>query len=347
MSPIHTCLPRLRVARRILSAALLAACALTASAASASSGTPPRPPAGNALLFSTEAFGAQIYQCQNNATWALRSPDAIVLDAFARQQVVRHYGAIDRPGVFAGPGPIWQSEIDGSAVRGRVVSSIPNPGSIPLLLLDIAEYQGSGLLRDVTYIVRDNTWGGLSPTGSCTPGQTRRIPYTSNYRFYAPTSVVLRGIPASLIPVNQSFRFKFDARGSQIYECAAPTSNPNVFTWRFLAPQASLYETVGGRLIGFHYGGILVGRTSGPWWEVGGGAVRGSVTSQVANSGTIPSLLLNIVERDGSNTTFNGSNSIVRYNLTGGLIPTRACARGEQLAVPYTTTYAFFGTALE
>lgn len=348
MSGIPPLSPLRRMPRRALSAALLASCALGASATAFASGvTPPRPPAGNDLLFSTEAYGSQIYQCQNNGTWAFRSPEAILLDPFARQQVLRHYGAIDRPGVFAGPGPIWQSELDGSAIRGRVVTSVPNPGSIPLLLLDIAEYQGTGLLRNVTYIVRDDTAFGVSPTGSCTPGTLRRVGYTATYRFYAPTAVVLRGIPAALVPANQSFRFKLDARGSQIYECAAPTANPNIFTWRFLAPDATLHETIGGRLIGFHYGGILAGRTPGPWWDIGGGAVRGAVAAQVANSGTIPSLLLNIVERSGSKTTFVGSQSIVRYNLTGGLMPTRACTRGEQLDVPYTATYAFFGAVAE
>jgi len=342
-------LARRSTARAALACATLAACAFAATSAQASNVTPPRPPAGHELVLNTTGIGSQIYECQTNGTWALRSPRALLTDEFAGR-VIDHYGAIDRPGTFAGPGPIWQSRFDGSAVRGRVIASVPNPGSIPLLLLDIAEYQGSGMMRDVSYIVRDNTFGGVAPTGSCTAGTRQEVRYAASYRFYAPAAIALRGIPAALIPQNQSLRFTTLADGFQIYECTAPTATPNVFTWRFQAPSATLDSTLPNRApVGLHYGGILVGRNAGPWWELGrnGATVRGAVASQVANAGTIPSLLLNIVERDGSHPILDGSSTIVRYNLTGGVIPTTACQQGQVANVPYTATYAFFGAAVE
>ena len=327
------------------------ACAFGAGSAYASDVPPPQPPAGHELILDTQAYGTQIYECQANRTWALRAPNASLVEEFSGQ-IISHYGAIDRPGVFAGPGPIWQSRIDGSAVRGRVIGSVPNPGSIPLLLLEIAEYQGSGMMRDVSYIVRDNTVGGVAPTGTCTVGTRRPVYYEANYRFYAPAAVALRGIPSALIPANQRLRFKTQAYGVQIYECTAPTATANVFTWRFQAPYATLGNNVPDRApVGVHYGGILNDRTPGPWWELftgdGETAVRAAVAAQVANSGTIPSLLLNIVERAGSDPILDGSSTIVRYNLTGGLMPTTPCRLGQEANVPYTATYAFFGAAVQ
>jgi hypothetical protein len=73
----------------------------------------------------------------------------------------------------------------------------------------------------------------------------------------------------------------------------------------------------------------------------------GAVVSQVANPGTTPSLLLNIVERDGGSRILDGSSSIVRDRLTGGLIPTNACLFGQRANQRFTATYAFFGAAVE
>jgi hypothetical protein len=155
--------------------------------ASASASAPPVPsqlevPPGNALLFSKHAKGAQIYECKNGQ-WAFRAPKAVLLDSEERRLAGIHYGGIDR-GLT--PGPWWESLDDGSRIRaGNPISApSPNPNSIPLLRLEVLERYGTGEFSAVSYIQRLNTVGGISPTGPCTTGALRPVPYTADYYFY-------------------------------------------------------------------------------------------------------------------------------------------------------------------
>jgi hypothetical protein len=259
--------------------------------------------------------------------------------------VAQHYGAIDRPGVFSGPGPIWESTFDRSAIRGRVIQSIDVRNTIPTLVLEVVEHVGAGQFSDISHIVRDKTTGGLAPTGACRPGELREVPYTARYCFYAPKAVVFQGIPDRLLPQGELL-LRLNAKGSQIYECRPSAADPNRLEWALFSPNAMLTEPLSGLYIGDHFGGVLfpaLKLSNGPWWVVAGSFVRGSLVDQVENPGTIPSFLLNIVERKG-NGVFDGAPSIVRYNLTGGLQPTTQCRIERQRSVvPYTATYAFFG----
>jgi hypothetical protein len=135
------------------------------------------------LLFSSHARGVQVYECQQNGEWAFHAPRAELFDPQSYQRTGIHYGGIDR-GLT--PGPWWESVQDGRRIRGAVVDRAPspNPDSIPLLLLQVMEQQGTGVFSGVSSIQRLNTVGGVSPTGPCAPGAQRWVDYTADYYFY-------------------------------------------------------------------------------------------------------------------------------------------------------------------
>jgi hypothetical protein len=156
--------------------------------ASARTGAPPTVPAsievppGNVLLFTRHAKGVQTYECQNGV-WAFRAPKALLFNPHSHRPTGIHYGGIDR-GLT--PGPWWESLRDGSRIRaGNAVSApSPNANSIPLLRLEVLERQGTGVFNQVSYIQRLNTVGGVGPTGACSAGAQRWVPYTADYYFY-------------------------------------------------------------------------------------------------------------------------------------------------------------------
>jgi len=155
----------------------------------ASAGEPPTVPEaiavppGSVLLFSRQARGVQIYECQNGQ-WAFHAPRALLFDAQSYQPTAIHYGGIDR-GLT--PGPWWESLDDSSRIRGGKAVSAPSPNanSIPQLRLEVLERQGTGVFSPISYIQRLNTAGGVGPTGACEPGAQRWVPYTADYYFYA------------------------------------------------------------------------------------------------------------------------------------------------------------------
>ena len=155
----------------------------------ASTGAPPivpeaiAVPPGSVLLFHSHAKGVQTYECQNGQ-WAFRAPRALLFNPPSHRPTAIHYGGIDR-GLT--PGPWWESLRDGSRIRaGNAVSApSPNANSIPLLRLEVLERQGSGIFSPVSYIQRLNTLGGVGPTGVCSAGARRWVPYTADYFFYA------------------------------------------------------------------------------------------------------------------------------------------------------------------
>lgn len=141
-------------------------------------------PAGNQVTLSAAAKGVQIYECAPDASgvpaWTLHAPRAALLDD-AGNQVAVHFGGVDK-GLPAGP--YWQAN-DGSRVHGANPVSVPNPGSIPLLRLQVADTSGAGIFSKVTFIQRLDTTGGVSPAGACRQGDTQEVPYTAKYYFYA------------------------------------------------------------------------------------------------------------------------------------------------------------------
>ena len=158
------------------------------SSVSASAAMPPNVPEaiavppGYVLLFWSHATGVQTYECRNDQ-WVFRAPRAVLFDPQYDHLTAIHYGGIDR-GLT--PGPWWESVDDGSRVRGGNAVSAPSPNanSIPLLRLEVMERQGTGMFSQVSYIQRLNTMGGVGPTGVCSPGAQRWVPYTADYYFY-------------------------------------------------------------------------------------------------------------------------------------------------------------------
>jgi hypothetical protein len=131
-------------------------------------------PEGNKVAFRAYASGVQVYWW-NGTNWGFVVPLA---DLFAspnfQGKVGRHYG-----------GPTWRSN-SGSLVIGRKLASCAvDSGSIPWLLLVAEETDGDGIFRDVTYVQRVKTVGGLVPAmpGSY-DGQEVSVPYTAEYYFY-------------------------------------------------------------------------------------------------------------------------------------------------------------------
>jgi hypothetical protein len=139
-------------------------------------------PAGSVLLFRRHATGVQTYECQNGQ-WAFRAPRALLFNPHQYRPSGIHYGGIDR-GLTAGPW--WESLHDGSRIRAGNPLSAPSPNanSIPLLRLQVLERHGSGVFSRVSYIQRLNTVGGVGPTGACSAGAQRWVPYTADYYFY-------------------------------------------------------------------------------------------------------------------------------------------------------------------
>lgn len=122
------------------------------------------------------AKGTQTYTCSSTSSWSAAStPEANLVRLPFGGDTIHHYG-----------GPRWAAE-DGSILRGEVPGrvSVPKTGTIPWLLLNIAEYEGTpGALSPVTNISRILTSGGLAPVGACSPGATSASPYKAVYVFW-------------------------------------------------------------------------------------------------------------------------------------------------------------------
>jgi len=136
------------------------------------------PEAGHKVDFHVYAKGVQVYQW--NATtnfWDFVEPRAAL---FAEESFHGEIGTHFR-------GPNWQSKggsrVKAAAVPGKLCT--PDPSAIAWLLLQATENSAAGLFRDVTFVQRVNTTGGLRPTvPGTTPGEIREVEYTAEYYFY-------------------------------------------------------------------------------------------------------------------------------------------------------------------
>ena len=106
--------------------------------------------------------------------WVLAGPDAILYDS-NKMAVGKYYG-----------GPTWEAN-DGSKVTGKQLAVSPNPGSIPLQLVQANPSMGKGAMSDITYIQRLNTVGGAAPTTPCGAANVNAkqiVKYQADYVFY-------------------------------------------------------------------------------------------------------------------------------------------------------------------
>lgn len=162
----------------------VAALTLTACSTNMMMKTPEAPaavtvPAGNKVVMKTVGIGDLTYQCRAKASmdgfeWVFAGPDAILYD-HNKNAVGKYYG-----------GPTWEAN-DGSKVTGKQLAISPNPGAIPLQLVQANPSMGKGAMTDITYIQRLNTVGGTAPTTACGAGNVgakQLVKYQADYVFY-------------------------------------------------------------------------------------------------------------------------------------------------------------------
>jgi Protein of unknown function (DUF3455) len=159
--------------------AALALLLLSGSLVSAPAAETPLPDAiaaaGETIVLTVHAEGAQIYECKAGAdgklAWAFREPIATLLAD--GKTVGRHYA-----------GPNWEHS-DGSAVVGKATGNAPGATSndIPWLKLEVTSRRGSGILAGVTTVQRINTKGGKLDGACDNAGTFRSAPYSADYVF--------------------------------------------------------------------------------------------------------------------------------------------------------------------
>jgi len=130
-------------------------------------------------------------------------------------------------------------------------------------------------------------------------------------------------------PEGNRVTFHAYAEGVQVYRW-------NGTGWIFVGPEAVLYASEEGGVIGIHYGG--------PTWESNSGSyVVGAVIDRAFPSTTaIPWLLLGAIDSDGPGI-FDGITFIQRVNTVGGLAPAAdGDYPGQIVRVPYLAEYYFY-----
>ena len=139
-----------------------------------------RVPDGQTVLFTARGVGVQIYVSKPSATvagafeWSFKAPEAVLLDS-DDQKVGKHYA-----------GPTWEAN-DGSRAVGKKLTSMdsPKPGAIPWLLIKADPAAQSGIMAEVTYIMRVDTSGGAPPTRpSHGLKDQARVKYRATYLFF-------------------------------------------------------------------------------------------------------------------------------------------------------------------
>ena len=137
-------------------------------------------PTGQKAAMTWTGTGLLTYECRPKADnammfeWAFAGPEAKLADAKSMAAMGRYYA-----------GPTWEAN-DGSKITGKQVAVAPAAaGNIPFQL--VKAEGGSGAMRDVTYIQRVNTKGGVAPTMTCdaaSRGTKTTVPYSADYVFY-------------------------------------------------------------------------------------------------------------------------------------------------------------------
>ena len=137
-------------------------------------------PAGQKPAMTWTGTGLLTYECRAKADnaamfeWAFAGPDAKLADAKSMTPMGKYYG-----------GPTWETN-DGAKVTGKQVAMAPSSsGNIPFQL--VKAEGGTGALKDVTYIQRVNTKGGVAPMTPCdasSKGAKTTVPYSADYVFY-------------------------------------------------------------------------------------------------------------------------------------------------------------------
>ena len=141
---------------------------------------PVQPPSGQKAAMTWTGTGELTYECRAKADnmsmfeWGFVGPDAKLADAKSKAAMGKYYA-----------GPTWEAA-DGGKITGKQVAVAPaSAGNIPFQL--VKTEPGSGSLKDVTYIQRVNTKGGVAPADPCNAsvkGLKKTVPYSADYVFY-------------------------------------------------------------------------------------------------------------------------------------------------------------------
>jgi hypothetical protein len=132
--------------------------------------------ADRATVLEAHAEGAQVYQCQPDASgrtaWPFRAPIATLIGDDGKT-IGRHFA-----------GPSWELN-DGGGVKGKQLASAPGagPGDISQLKLTVTEHRGAGALAGASLILRLNTHGGALSGACAVAGELRAEPYSADYVF--------------------------------------------------------------------------------------------------------------------------------------------------------------------
>ena len=128
------------------------------------------------------ATGVQKYTCQANGTWLFTDPEATLYATNSSGNPIGTHFLN-----FATGRPVWQLQ-DGSSVEAARKAAAPGgTGNIAWLLLQAAATTAGSdgdRLAKTTWVQRLNTSGGVAPAGTCTPGDTTAVPYTTDYLFW-------------------------------------------------------------------------------------------------------------------------------------------------------------------
>jgi hypothetical protein len=131
--------------------------------------------AGEKIVLTLHAEGAQVYECKadkdGKLTWGFREPVATLFEN--GKTIGRHYA-----------GPNWEHQ-DGSIVTGKVVGTAigATDDDIVWLKLDGVAHKGAGLLANITTVQRINTKGGKLEGACDTAATYRSVGYSADYVF--------------------------------------------------------------------------------------------------------------------------------------------------------------------
>jgi hypothetical protein len=318
------------------------------------------PPMGATPSVQYHGVGTQIYTCTASGgadagadagaityAWVFKAPDAKLYDS-TNTQVGTH-----------GAGPEWTAS-DGSIVNGVKAQSVNAPAStaIPWLLLRASSTTGTGVFKDVTYVQRLNTTGGVAPAASgcnsSTAGMESSVAYTADYLFFKGGGATSwlnapSGVPAAIAaPAGTTLAIHDKGIGTQVYTCTAGTggagggsgdAGATSYSWVLLKPDAILYDATYTN-VGTH--------GMGPAWTSSDGSIVNGSKLAGANGTTpatdVPWLLLKASSTTGTGV-FTNISFIQRLNTAGGQAPTTGCSSstvGTMTSVLYSADYYFY-----
>jgi hypothetical protein len=146
--------------------------------------------------------------------------------------------------------------------------------------------------------------------------------------------------PELAVPADAGLSLRAQGRGVQIYVCEARADQPGRYDWRFVSPEADLFDAQGAK-IGRHY--------AGPTWEgADGGKVVGELRAKAPSPdpSAIDWLLLTAKSANGAGV-LGRTRYVRRIDTAGGKAPADGCSAGhvgEGARVSYSAMYEFYSS---